>query len=152
MNTGGDTQVIDWLSKSKITPLPLEDASLFKTAAYLLDKERNVGRMANDSSLQIERRGGGPQNSIQHGPAGTLIERPQCDVFGVASVDPIRGSIWPAGDEYQQVEGLQRCKGSHDGVACAVDPVQILNKKHCALLVGQILYHRAACLADSAAA
>src|SRR5207237_7639355 len=106
-----DTQVIDWLSKSKITPLPLEDASLFKTAAYLLDKERNVGRMANDSTLQIERRGGEPQNSVQHGPARTLIERPQCDVFGIASVDPIRGSIWPAGYEYPQAGCLTRYKG-----------------------------------------
>ena len=52
----------------------------------------------------------------------------------------------------KQIRGLQRGKRSHDDVAGAIDPVQIFNQQHRALLPGQVFHERAACIANGAAA
>ena len=69
LNAVGDAQIGDRLIKGEVTPISPKDTRFLEAPAYLLDEQWNTGRMANDPALQVERRGGDPQDGIQHRPS-----------------------------------------------------------------------------------
>ena len=110
---------------------PGPHAAIDERPGDLLNKERDLSGVAEDTGLERIQIGSRAEQIVEQYVGRGRVERPKPDPQYIQAFKPVRRILGPPGQQHQQRPAAhKRHQSFNDRLALAVDPMQILQQQH----------------------